>query len=205
MRLFSVHMPKTGGTTFQYGVLEKMFGDRLVYDCEENAYGEKSGFILDREFFDKSACIHGHYMPVKYRGYLHEAMFSIWFRHPITRSCSLYNITNRNFGWRPLELFCDDERNHNTMTRYMEGMEFSDFDFVGITEKYDESILLFSKLFPEAPTEPEPMRIWNPNGLNAPYELDEGQLRMLEEINDQDFVTYEKATKRFEEIRCTTS
>ena len=74
-KMFSVHIPKTGGTTFQT-VLANHFGVHLIRD-----YG------LPREEVNRlvgglsSYCVHGHYVSGKYAD-VSDATFVTWLARP---------------------------------------------------------------------------------------------------------------------------
>ncbi|MDQ2067253.1 sulfotransferase family 2 domain-containing protein [Xinfangfangia sp. CPCC 101601] len=151
-RMFSVHIPKTGGTTFQT-VLGQEFGARLVLDYD-----------LPREEVNRligggdAFCIHGHFRLEKYAD-VGDATYVTWMRDPIDRLISWYNFwSNYRFPdhmlWRHVHYgqmdfltfaklkFIQDEQ-----SRYFSGRSLDDFAFVGVTELFSEGMELFRDQF----------------------------------------------------------
>ena len=74
--LISLHLPKTGGTSFRAS-LREMFGSRLLEDyCDlplntrplrRKSHALIQCFALRHQRFPEFDCIHGHFLPLKYR------------------------------------------------------------------------------------------------------------------------------------------
>ena len=151
-RMFSVHIPKTGGTTFMT-VLASHFGDRLVKDYE-----------LPREEVNRliggrtSYCVHGHFWTDKYAD-VPDADYVTWLRDPIDRLISQYNFWhNYRFPhdpvWRRVHYdkldflsFAKLRYISNEQSRYIAGKPIESFAFVGLMEMFNEGMELFRDQF----------------------------------------------------------
>ena len=114
--LISVHMPKAAGTSCLY-LFEKIYGARLFLDYDDKIL-HKSKFIKRKDaIFSMSKnrlniskyanidCIHGHFMPLKYRFIdSQDAVFLTWLRHPVQRLISHY------YYWVRETSFSEEER-----------------------------------------------------------------------------------------------
>ena len=150
--MFSVHIPKTGGTTFMT-VLASHFGDRLVKDYE-----------LPREEVNRliggrtSYCVHGHFWTDKYAD-VPDADYVTWLRDPIDRLISQYNFWhNYRFPhdpvWRRVHYdkldflsFAKLRYISNEQSRYIAGKPIESFAFVGLMEMFNEGMELFRDQF----------------------------------------------------------
>jgi hypothetical protein len=151
-RMFSVHIPKTGGTTF-LTVLEHHFGNRLVRDYEMPR-DEVNRMIGGRGEY----CVHGHYYAEKYAD-VPDATFVTWMRDPIDQLISHYNFwANYRFPhdltWRRVHYdqmdfmsFAKLRYISNSQARFLSGKPLDEFAFVGVTEMFTEGMELFRDQF----------------------------------------------------------
>lgn len=169
MLLVSVHLPKTAGTSFGAS-LKAHFGDRYRDDYGDGGIGKPFGercmhamasaMRLAEEGGDAAACIHGHFLPLKYLllGVRRELVFMTWMRDPVERLVSHYHFWQQSYdpgssaphhrevierGWS-LERFCFSERFRNIYTQYLWGFPFENFSFIGISEFYEQDMVDFS-------------------------------------------------------------
>ena len=112
--LVSVHLPKTAGSSFA-ALLASYFGDSLRQDYADTPlhfsrkaicwrawrHTVREGRMARRAAIaaaqDKTACIHGHFLPFKYRYLTPEAQFVTWMRDPVTRLRSHYDFWRREY------------------------------------------------------------------------------------------------------------
>ena len=97
--LISVHLPKTAGSSF-VSALEHYFGEHLLKDYADlpmnrstprrNFSAVRNALVLPGKGAVSSdiRCIHGHYMPVKYRLVRPKTpkVYVTWMRDPVERS-----------------------------------------------------------------------------------------------------------------------
>jgi hypothetical protein len=170
--LISVHLPKTGGTSFRK-LLEERFGPRL-----RTIYGEKpfnrsridrclktwddarSEFEADHRGIE---CVHGHFLPARFL-LLREKMpltFVAWLRHPVDRLVSDYRFTLRAYDPATAPPFqkrilverwsferyalCDELRDF--YSQYLWAFPLEDFDFIGIAEHSAEDFVEFQQRY----------------------------------------------------------
>lgn len=109
--------------------------------------------LTPRGISPPTTCIHGHFLAAKYKN-IPGGRFCTWLRDPVERVVSRYyqelagdiSPSSEQFP-SSLEEFVKIEKFQNIYARYLQNMPLTEFDFVGITEDYDESLILFSKIF----------------------------------------------------------
>lgn len=170
--LISVHMPKTAGLSFR-AALESHFGSQLQPDYSDyplahspqdrRNQAEEFGHANGLENFDGIACIHGHFLPIKYRelaGVL-PCTFVTWLREPIARLISHYDYWQRSYdpdsnatsalhrrvveeSWS-LQRFALSPELRNVYSEFLWRFPLERFEFVGITEFFPEELRYFSR------------------------------------------------------------
>jgi len=172
MTLVSLHLPKTAGTSFGSS-LRDHFGDTLLEDygdegisksrTERNLSALLSGVRIGRQGLDEINCVHGHFLPLKYRllARRQDLEFVTWMRDPIDRMVSHFNFWQETYdretsaqhhrvvveeGWT-LKQFCCSPKFRNIYSQYLWGFPLQRFAFIGITEHYEEDLEYFSGRF----------------------------------------------------------
>lgn len=160
-----VHMLKTAGTSFRNAIRET-FGDGLLWDYDDIPMSNRPEHeiqrkarrdALQKQYTKINAdIIYGHFIMDKYDGLISDLQYGTMFRDPVTRIVSHYFHYLRHIGWPRNEIlpegisipefsrlprYCD-------MYKYLMGSkDVADLDYVGITEEFDKSLRLFSKVF----------------------------------------------------------
>jgi hypothetical protein len=105
----SLHLPKTAGSSFGTS-LEKHFGAAFMGDyadrpintpvLERNLSALQTAIANAERSFGHVACIHGHFLPVKYLllATRRDIRFVAWLRHPVKRLLSHYHYWRRNYS-----------------------------------------------------------------------------------------------------------
>ncbi|GAA0423712.1 hypothetical protein GCM10009133_35340 [Cocleimonas flava] len=169
--LISVHLPKTAGSSFANS-LSDCFGQKLLKDYADlplhhsNIRRNKHAAIeSSRNYFknfDEIQCIHGHFLPLKYRFHKSKINFKYvtWMREPAERLASQYYYMKRHYSdekaknqpllkklsdenWS-LERFCLGPELQNTYSKFLWGFPLDLFDFIGIVEHYNSDLSYFA-------------------------------------------------------------
>lgn len=150
MPLISIHIPKTGGTTF-LELLSDQYKDKLLLD-----YGLSREDGPSKVNQGKYDCVHGHFISDKYAA-IKDAEFVLWLRNPIQRLFSQYYFWKQNSyphspAWRRFYLeewsfadFALFPGFRNGQSKYVGSLDINAARVVGITEFYNESLELFKR------------------------------------------------------------
>jgi len=200
--IISVHIPKCGGTSFRV-ILESIYGGSLWLN-----YGAMfSSKELRTDLIPRGTrCIHGHFLADTFSELVPQPELVTWLRHPVERVVSNYYHFLRSPDPRDaccreliekrlsLEEFAELDWMRNEATRYMAGKSVEAFAFVGIMERYDESIQLFSSLFGVPVPAESPKFNVNPLRATESYPLSTGTYDHILSLNFRDLIAYELAT-----------
>ena len=222
---FSLHIPKTAGTTLGMALAWR-FGSRLQYAYEKSAQSRSSARNphdgCDSEpsccQTPELQCLHGHDILsecAEIIGHHADAKWIVFLRNPLELAISLYFHAKRTpslsqFVDRGLIhwLTATDEYRwpdppcypHNQFQRQWASeydRQFADFDFVGITEQFDESILLMARHFD---WEPPLYEIRNSGGYVAPT-LSPEVVTRFRELNAIDEAIYRASVARLNALK----
>jgi hypothetical protein len=200
--IVSVHIPKCGGISFQH-VLKRVYGKRHVW----LNYG--TFFSKDQARYDLiprgTRCVHGHFQSDAFDDLVPQPELVTWLRHPVERVVSNYHHFLRHPDpanpccralfekGLSLELFAEQEAMRNEATRYLAGKPLAAFRFVGIMERYAESLALFgARLGVDVPVEP-PRENMNPHRTTENYALSSQTHEHIRSLNLRDLMLYETA------------
>lgn len=218
--IISVHIPKTGGTTF-LEVLKASVTDILYLDWgvgntqlyrRGKRVAEQFESITDLESFQGRSVIHGHFGIKKYLSKFPDAICVTWLRDPVER------IASNFFYWQRIP-YMDDPLCNKLVTEKMTLEDFASIDqtrnvqylslapvgverfaFVGITEEYERSLELFRRLIcPDVSVIPA-MQNNNPNRLGNFYDLEPRLRAKILKLNELDAYTYLDGLRRFRRL-----
>jgi hypothetical protein len=217
--LISVHLPKTAGSSF-LSAIEQHYGDHLVQDYGDRPINRttlgRNCHAIERcvlnsgskSRFRHTQCIHGHFMPLKYRLLKTSSpkQFVVWMRDPVERLASHYLYWLRNYNpidagrlhrkvveekWT-LERFCLGPEMRNVYSKFFWCFPLEKFDFVGITEYYDSEIDYFSEHILGAKLESLRVNV-NPAPVECSY-IDDADFRsQIQAYHQADVALYEQA------------
>ena len=217
--LISLHLPKTAGTSFGDS-LRLHYGERLLEDYDDRPLNRSrlsrrahavrlaarsSGAV--RRALGPVDCIHGHFLPLKYRPLQRDASvrFVTWLRDPLERLASHYHYWMREFDeqqagalhrqvveeqWS-FERFCLSPQLRNCYSEFLWGFAPSRFDFIGITERYSEDMARFGRdvLGESLPTQSSNV---NPDAPRRSYFEDEALRRRVADYHARDVALYQR-------------
>ena len=219
--LISIHMPKTAGLSFR-GALEEHFGDSFSHDYLDyplavparDKHELAMRFCLRAKASDFSGveCIHGHFLPLKYLLLADEVdcRFVTWLREPVARLVSHYHYWLRSYDpdsdstsplhrrvveeqWT-LEQFCLSDELRNVYSQYLWGFPIQCFDFIGITEYFDDDLRYFSTTYLGNNIEARKINQREDAREGGPEaELSESLRKQVESFHAADLALYEQA------------
>ena len=171
-RIISVHIPKTAGTSLLKALedglgtdrVRRDFGNRVSRLNVETLISEAEAFNgqLQNKDVEGVQCIHGHFLPQKYRRLIEQGWMAItWLREPaahlysndhhILRTANTFEYLPDTFGFITLNEglnfrnFALHPMTRNFMQRFFcQDLQYS---FVGITERYRTDLEYFSNKF----------------------------------------------------------
>lgn len=220
--LVSVHLPKTAGTSFA-ATLQSAFGAGYRDDyadlpmqhprLDRQWRALRAGWALRGTLPDEVACIHGHFLPVKYRIALagRPAHYVTWLRDPVERIASHYAFWRRYYdGSDPaqplrnrmlredwsLERFALGPELRDVYRRYLWGFDPARFAFIGITERYAEDLQQFARRFLGGSDAAVGSALVNPERGDAGYAVDSTLRRRIERHHAGDVALYRWASAR---------
>jgi len=209
--IISVHIPKTGGTSFR-NFLIKAFNKKVVFDYR-NLYN-KPKLIGSSKTIEKipldTKVIHGHFKADKYDDLFPNAKLITWFRNPLEIPISLYYHFLRcpNFKNSDCKALYDEKMSlkefvlnigdGNRSPYFISTKELVDFDFIGITEMYDKSMRLFRKLFHIDNSIPVIKENINPQkNFESKYRIDPEIRKLIRKLFIKDYKLYLEAIDIF--------
>lgn len=213
--IISVHIPKTGGSSFRRA-LEEHFKERLLLDysfplgdskIERRKKAHLSAIALASQDLGNFECVHGHFLPAKYLllSSIRTLRFVVWIREPVSRLVSHYHYWRENKltanstllhrrmieeGWS-LEQFCLAPELQNLYAEFLWGFPIEYFDFIGLIEDYRNDIQRFSKNFFN--TELPAFHLNRGSSLAAASDLSPNFRREIETYHSSDMDIYRRA------------
>lgn len=197
------HIPKTAGTSFRVA-LTKQLGSQYVlndYGNEEPTTSKlvKQCIYEQGDFFGivkkQPKAIIGHF-PIKKYIHLSDAQQVISFvREPSERVISEFKHHRRhaNYSGSLLE-FAKLPQNKNKMHRYLRGLPWSILGFIGISERYNSSLLLLNKQFKLDITHDA----LNQSPEHQLVDVYEQQRHTLKRLNHLDYKLYQRILDNFD-------
>ncbi len=200
--IVSVHIPKCGGISFEH-VLCSIYGKKRVWR-RYDALAQLGRAGTDRPP-EGVRCIHGHFPSYTFDALAPDADLVTWLRHPVERVISNYHhflrhpqpdnpcyraLRERNLS---LESFAALDGMRNEATRYLGGKPAEAFKFIGIMEKYEESLERFGEIFGVSLPRKVPRENANPQRQSQTYPVTAETYARILALNLQDLRTYERA------------
>lgn len=191
-KIVSIHIPKTAGTSF-YQVLNQVFGEDNCIRLKRNELHCLADALTTKHV------IHGHFTYQEVKPFLNKEDFLIvWFRNPIDRVISNYNffVQRAQSGKFPdLKKRAEEniieyaalEESRNRMSKFIDGIDLSLFNFIGLLENSEQDFTSFGKLFNKVITLfPQENAIANKN------QADEKIRNQIASFNEDDVTLYRK-------------
>lgn len=207
--IVSVHVPKCAGTSFRH-ILTSLCGARIWFN-----YG--TIFSRDQARADLvppgTAFIHGHFLADAFDDLFPQRRLVAWVRHPVERLVSNYHHFLRTPDMRDaccralherrlnLREFANLPWMQNEVTRYLADKPEGDFDFIGVSEIFGESVEHFCEIFGFRSVRVLPLENVNPARKTERYDLSREDYTYILDRNQADLEFYHKACQRLEGAR----
>lgn len=219
--LVSVHLPKTAGTSFS-SALQSRYGARYLADygdlpmhsarLQRHASAIAHALSLRGSVMADTDCIHGHFLPAKFRmaGLRRRVGYLTWVRDPVERIASHYHFWRRDYdGSDPLqpmrnrmlaedwslERFALGPEFRNLYRQYLWRFDPSLFDFVGITEHYEDDLDRLATQYLKGDLA-HVRDLVNPNREDDCYGISRDLRSRIEEHHAHDVALYRWARRR---------
>ncbi|EED35866.1 conserved hypothetical protein [Luminiphilus syltensis NOR5-1B] len=210
--LISVHLPKTAGSSFA-ALLAVAFVDRLALDYVDQPIHQSPvqrktralmGAKAPRPELTGLACVHGHFLPLKYRDQLNRgAQFVTWFREPLDRLQSHYGFWQSHYdpatAGRVHRQMMDEQW---SFERFALGPELRDiyslflwrfplerFSFIGLFEALSQDTVRFTDEFLGAVSNLPRLN----EGGQAPLDIDSDLRERIYTWHARDVALYQQA------------
>jgi hypothetical protein len=204
--LVSVHVPKCAGTSFRR-VLEGVYGEALwlTYGSVVTRDNVRSEAVPAG-----TACIHGHFFADTFDDIFPGRTLITWLRDPVERVVSTYHHflrspemhdeTCRALIENQLTLveFAELAWMRNGVTRYLAGKPLEAFAFLGVAERFSDSLKDFSRRFCGGRPLAEVRDNTNPSRLTDRYPMPRAERDRLLELNKEDVARYKAAQERLD-------
>ena len=205
-----VHIPKTAGTSFRLAMVKEFCAKKLCLDYRGGSNlisKEVKDYMVevhDPASFSEAfalACysaLSGHYPVSRYSDSFPPLSFVSFVREPVSRLISLYRHKVRHSDLnQEFDVFVEDESFQNAQSKMLSGIPWPAIGFVGVTERYSESLELINRLYRSS------FKELNKN--NAPSKAENSFLSQQEwvhvtKVNAKDIELYEKVN-RYLDIR----
>ena len=216
--IISVHIRKCAGTSFRKSLCD-YFSDKICLDYGDEVGSSWPSSIQKRkesselvkknkkEIINRYNIIHGHFYKNKYDFLNVEKQYITFMRNPTERILSNYYYLKRKLNRTnpdslivsklgfSLEEYIQHPDNRNMQSTYLQTSDLKEFEFVGLTEKYQESIekinsLLNINIAANVSENVNPM-------ATKEYNVPQSIINLIERYNAQDIELYEIAKNRF--------
>lgn len=223
MKIVIVHIPKAAGNSLKSVISDKVGADNIYFDYNRPlAKGDfqRKAYCLTASITAKpreEALIFGHFLVGKYarfNGYYFrrrkEIAYVIFLRDPLQRAISHFFFWKRTavnghrvwerFIWEnwSLERFLLSREHTNFQAKFLWRFPLSQFDFIGLTEYFDDSVKMLGCIFPLLKDLPIKVENRNPQSVaGESYKVDSGLASEFMRRNKLDYDLYDQAVKLF--------
>ena len=206
--LFFIHISKTAGSSFRVAA-ERYFGkEHVFYDYGPKAnetnpdiktldYEKRDRYAAGMKIVEKAKFLTGHISHPKYAPFIPAKNAITFVRDPIQQVRSHYEHFTRHHRYkRSFTEFVNEPRFKNVQYKAFQGTWPDAIGFIGLTERYNESLALINKMYS---IDIQGLDInKNTEKKSSSYELSDEEVALIKKHNKEDFKLYEYALTRFE-------
>jgi hypothetical protein len=217
MNIIFLHIPRTGGGTFQ-NILKSWY---LNKNCHKERSGPVERQLAGMQEGNPYVPVPQHKQVVIGHFAFHESFrnenrfLCTFIRHPVDWTVSRWAYHLKFAKTQPITIHeLMDWGFTNMQSKYLKGSTLDDFNFIGLTHRFVESMKIFQSLVPQSPVEKwanmtdwdEEMehqkRVFSGEFKNASnrnvYTVTDEEKEIIKERNQEDLELYEKALVRFD-------
>lgn len=216
--IISIHIRKCAGTSLREA-LQDLYADRALFDYGDEVGSSWPSSIEKRatrlaaakadaqNLRDGFDLIHGHFFRSKYDFLEGPKQYVTFLRDPVERVLSNYFYLKRNPSRRnpdalivnvlgfSLEEFASHVDNQNLQSQYLQAETLAGLDFVGLSERYAESIARLNRTL-DLDIRGEDATNTNPDA-RSDYDISAKTRALIENANLIDMQLYDQAQERF--------
>ncbi|WP_311950696.1 sulfotransferase family 2 domain-containing protein [Halomonas piscis] len=211
MPLFFVHIPKTAGTSFRLGA-ERYFGrERIVYDygkdspatsplTVETLYEGCKDFWCFKSLCQRkrASMVGGHVNAGRFVSLFGVGQTLTFLRDPLQRMASEYAHFVRHYEYKgSFHDFYSRPIMHNRQSKILHGVDVEAIGFVGLTERYGESLAVLNTRYSiDIPQREDNL---GRKRLEAKHEISVEDEAELQRLNKRDIRLYDQAAELFDQ------
>ncbi|WP_417863527.1 hypothetical protein [Vreelandella venusta] len=210
MPFFFLHIPKTAGTSFRLGAEAYFSKERIVYDyganskttsplVKESLHVDQPDFWQFKKAFlaNNPAMICGHVPVARFVSLIGVERTITFLREPLQRIASEYGHFVRNMDYKgSFKEFYSSPAMINRQRRGLNGVNPEAVGFLGLTERYTESLEILNDSFATDIAERKD-NLGNRIPL-AEHKLDQDDIDELTRLNKRDIMLYKHACALFD-------
>lgn len=223
MKIIFVHIPKAAGTSLKQAISDRVGADNIYFDYNRPlARGElqRKAHCLFSSFAAKpreEALIFGHFLAGKYASFngryfrrRREISYVTFLREPLQRAISHFFFWKRTAvdghrvwerfsreNWS-LERFLLSKEHTNFQAKFLWRFPLNEFDFIGLTEHFNDSVKMLGCVFPLLKDLPIKTENTNPqNTMGMHYKIDPCLASEFMRRNNLDYALYGQAVQLF--------
>lgn len=223
--LIFLHIPKNGGSTFHF-IVKRYFKEQNIFSIKilnNTTTNTKELLEMPKYEKDQVKLLTGHMKFGLHKELTGESKYITFLREPEERVISFYyyilrkpnhrlykTVTENNMSLYDFVTKIDSHDVNNGQIRLLSGIDDTEenmlakalenienhFSFVGLTEKYDESLILLKKMYNWST--PYYKTVNKTKNRTKFEELDSKTIKALQEYNKGDRLLYDKIKKELE-------
>jgi hypothetical protein len=169
-------------------------------------------FVTGGEALVKSILIHGHVLASDYLPAVPNANFMTWVRDPVQRLASHY------YFWRKMEYpfdpdwkefseskwslaeFATHPKHRNLHAKYLAGLDIERMRFVGVVERFEESLRRFRRIFGVDVAQNLVGDNRNPDKKEQTWPISADVEQEIRQVNQLDCEIYDRALAMIERV-----